>query len=364
MLVNPAFYGMSRPPGGLFTGMYRCKNTTGTQCFFTGTQICRTVQAFHWHALRPSGLRAGAMVVIILDTPEWTSEPAPERWAALPLVSSHGWTTKKLNSNDALPSTDDMYSWILNGPAPPDEPEDGEGSQKRKPRRLAPLRVSASMPNLPSQSDRNQNVGVVSWKQALSTLRLAKMKRKEDIDWRAGMVEHGRAAQLREHVREYLSTERVPTPQYAARRELPPLASKWKKIGSRKPTTGKEIFNQTLVEALQTKGDFSQDELDEIRVRDLKPDSFIKVGEEFFMPAALHQVPAAVPCVPTMPPASHGWQPEGAKKKLGDAYYFHEPGERVRTNIQTLDEWRRLGRRSRRKAEGRRGPSITQHEDP
>ena len=73
------------------------------------------------------GTRVGAMVVFLLETPEWTSEPAPERWAALPLVSSHGWTTKQLNSNDARPSTDDMYSWILNGPAPPYESEDVEG---------------------------------------------------------------------------------------------------------------------------------------------------------------------------------------------------------------------------------------------
>ena len=119
-----------------------------------------------------------------------------------------------------------------------------------------------------------------------------------------------------------------------------------------------EIFNEALAAGLRVKLNFSQSELDEFRVRDLKSDSFIKVDEEYFAPAVLQDEPASVPRIPSIAPASYGnwreiehgnqidrrsWQPEDAEK-LGEAYYFHEPGERVRTNLLLLDEWRRMGR--------------------
>ena len=37
---------------------------------------------------------------------------------------------------------------------------------------------------------------------------------------------------------------------------------------------------------------------------------------------------------------SYGWQPPGAAARLGDAYVYHEPGGRVRNNLETLKQWR------------------------
>ena len=51
-----------------------------------------------------------------------------------------------------------------------------------------------------------------------------------------------------------------------------------------------------------------------------------------------------MPTVPTLAPASHGWQPAGAHEKLGERYMFHEPGETLRSNLIVLDEWRRTAR--------------------
>ena len=47
----------------------------------------------------------------------------------------------------------------------------------------------------------------------------------------------------------------------------------------------KEIKNKALSSALQTKTEFSQQELDEFKFGTLSDDSFIKVQDRYFMPA-------------------------------------------------------------------------------
>ena len=46
------------------------------------------------------------------------------------------------------------------------------------------------------------------------------------------------------------------------------------------------------------------------------------------------------PSPPSWLPGSYGWQPPGAKVRLGDAYAFHEPGEKVRGNLALIERWR------------------------
>ena len=183
-----------------------------------------------------------------MSAPEWTEEPAPEVWGVPKLqMSSHGWTCTGLRSNDPLPPTDDLYRWILNGPAAPDEEE----PRKRKPQRLAPLRISSSEPNLQMQLQPEAAQQPLKWKGALARLRpaIAIKPKGRDTDWLATMEAHGREMALREHVQQQLRLPRPPTPQYAARRALPP------------------------------------------------------------------RTPHLVPSVPREAPASHGWQPSGAQER-------------------------------------------------
>ena len=61
---------------------------------------------------------------------------------------------------------------------------------------------------------------------------------------------------------------------------------KWETIGEAKPTTGTEINNKKLVEALVGKKEFTNDELEVLQVSDLSYNSYIKVGDSFFKPVA------------------------------------------------------------------------------
>ena len=60
----------------------------------------------------------------------------------------------------------------------------------------------------------------------------------------------------------------------------------WREIGSKKPKTGTEIYNQPLAAALQQKFEFSPEELCEFQVYELCFNSYIKVGDKYFRPAA------------------------------------------------------------------------------
>lgn len=228
-----------------------------------------------------------------MATPEWSDwsgeEPAPERWR-VPAVSSYGWTSTELRTDEALPSADDLHRWILSGPAPADD--EGPTPRRKNPRRLKPLNASASMPNLPPRSFQGGPPDAASGgpKRGLAALGLLRnagkkvvaqrRERKEKEHWLAPMAEHGRAQQLRERLHLEHATMRVPTPQYAARRDMPP-------------------------------------------------------------PFRMN------PRVPSEAPASHGWQPADAAEKLGDDYMFHEPGEEVRSNLEQLEAWRRFWARAR-----------------
>jgi len=65
------------------------------------------------------------------------------------------------------------------------------------------------------------------------------------------------------------------------------------------------------------------------------------------VPTPQHAAKRTLPSLPLHPPVltdeqppSYGWQPPGAAARLGDAYIFHEPGERLRRNLSILATWR------------------------
>jgi hypothetical protein len=64
------------------------------------------------------------------------------------------------------------------------------------------------------------------------------------------------------------------------------VGTKWEEIGTEKPNTGKEISNQGLATALESKAEFEKTELDEFKVSGLSADSYIMVRDKYFRPAA------------------------------------------------------------------------------
>jgi hypothetical protein len=65
------------------------------------------------------------------------------------------------------------------------------------------------------------------------------------------------------------------------------LGFKWKVTGSEKPTTGTEIKNVLLAEALKNNVEFTEEQWDNFKfpVADLSTESYIKVGENrYFKP--------------------------------------------------------------------------------
>ena len=63
------------------------------------------------------------------------------------------------------------------------------------------------------------------------------------------------------------------------------LGSKWKKVGSERPTIGNELFSDRLQQALHSKQDFTKAEVCALNVPDLTDDSFITVDGEYFQQA-------------------------------------------------------------------------------
>mmetsp|Transcript_65291 Transcript_65291/g.129204 ORF Transcript_65291/g.129204 Transcript_65291/m.129204 type:complete len:142 (-) Transcript_65291:201-626(-) len=69
------------------------------------------------------------------------------------------------------------------------------------------------------------------------------------------------------------------------------LGSNWRKVGDKKPATGKEITHWELSMALRERQAFTKEEVDGFALKGLKVDSFVKVGEEYFEQAASHHCP-------------------------------------------------------------------------
>lgn len=57
---------------------------------------------------------------------------------------------------------------------------------------------------------------------------------------------------------------------------------KWMLAGATKPTTGRELNNAELAQALERSSAFTQAEWDAFGICDLGPDDFIKVGQSYF----------------------------------------------------------------------------------
>lgn len=72
--------------------------------------------------------------------------------------------------------------------------------------------------------------------------------------------------------------------------EAPP-GSKWRNVGSEKPTEGTEIKNDELAAALLRTLVFTVEEIGKFNVKDLKIDSFIRSGEAYFEQAGASGIP-------------------------------------------------------------------------
>lgn len=69
----------------------------------------------------------------------------------------------------------------------------------------------------------------------------------------------------------------------------PALGSTWEAVGRTKPTQGTEIINKSLSSAMSKKLEFTKEEIEQFRVKELRidhPPSFIKVGDEYFVQPA------------------------------------------------------------------------------
>jgi hypothetical protein len=61
-----------------------------------------------------------------------------------------------------------------------------------------------------------------------------------------------------------------------------PLGTKWVKAGLTRPAAGKEVSNGALATALRTRLQFGREELDKFKCFDLRTDSYVKVGDEYY----------------------------------------------------------------------------------
>ena len=59
----------------------------------------------------------------------------------------------------------------------------------------------------------------------------------------------------------------------------------WQKVGTTKPTTGRELFNSKLATELQRKQDFTPEEWDSYGIVEVHQDDFIMAGDSYFKPA-------------------------------------------------------------------------------
>ena len=68
--------------------------------------------------------------------------------------------------------------------------------------------------------------------------------------------------------------------------EAEQLGQKWMEVGSSRPASGTELSNEALRHALRSTLEFAKTELESLKVLDLSPDSFIRVGGKYFQPVA------------------------------------------------------------------------------
>ena len=59
----------------------------------------------------------------------------------------------------------------------------------------------------------------------------------------------------------------------------------WQKVGTTKPTTGRELFNSKLATELQRKQDFTPEEWDSYGIAEVHQEDFIMAGDSYFKPA-------------------------------------------------------------------------------
>jgi len=81
---------------------------------------------------------------------------------------------------------------------------------------------------------------------------------------------------------------------------------KWDAVGSERPQQGAEIQNEALSEALQTRAEFTDEDLSNFKVPALAYDSFINVGGTYYSPAQDQAWAASSPAVFTMCEGGNG----------------------------------------------------------
>ena len=87
-------------------------------------------------------------------------------------------------------------------------------------------------------------------------------------------------------------TRSIDTEQYKPLKDLsdllnasdPPLGLKWRRVGPTKPSTGQNLTNDELSQALQSNATFTQEEWATFGITDLRVDDCIKSGDSYFRP--------------------------------------------------------------------------------
>jgi len=210
-------------------------------------------------------------------------ETRPRTWDEGSLMVNPTSIGPMISSQTVLPQVDEMVRWIDQGPADPANENcltlQAQSGLRKK--HGGGVRTSTSLPNLPCPAPAASGPSASSkLRRAGFNVRWLKTKPAERGDSLAAVA---RANAIREDIHRHLLAGRVPTPEWAAKRELP-------------------------------------------------------------------SIPLQLPMLTHDEPPSYGWQPPGAAARLGEAYFYHEPGGRVRRNLATLKHWRDDSERWRRDA--------------
>ena len=111
------------------------------------------------------------------------------------------------------------------------------------------------------------------------------------------------------HTRQILNAIRQPHIRVASGTGISGL--KWHKIGVMKPSSGREIRNPALSEALKTRMEFSQEQWDDFGIiDDIDADDFVKSGAFFFKPVGTESVgtePVGTEVTVCTPPSVVSW---------------------------------------------------------
>ena len=216
--------------------------------------------------------------------PEW--EPTPT-WNQKPLELSQARLGSLLSSQCTLPPIEDVLRWIDRGHEHSELPDEAAGRQEveGRARRKQSLRTSASLPNIRPAA--GVAFAVMTNGSKLDSKLSTKLRQAGlSVQWRTKQRKGQREAQD----------------------SMVALA--------RAHAIRAQVHQHLLVGRVPTPQWGARRELPMVPLQ-----LNVKIRHEEVLP-------------------SYGWQPPGAAARLGDAYVYHEPGGRVRNNLETLKQWR------------------------